>query len=702
MSDRAMPIRWEIAMLALITLLAAGLRLYRLPEIPPGLHFDEGFKGVTARALLDGAPPQLFFERDMGEEPLAIYLVAAALAALGLDPWIIRLPSALVGTLTVPLVWWLGRELSRYTNPLAGTGKGGTLTPHRPASLDEQIVALGSALVLAILYWHLSFSRLGLEPILVPFFACLAFAALVRGLNTHRWLPFAAAGLALAGSLYTYKADYLVPIVALLFVAYAAVVERGFLRHHWRGLLVTAAVAVLLAAPITIYFAIHPANFLQRPASVTVEGSGDTAGSPWRAVGENLAPVLAMFFLEGDANPRSNLPGRPALDPFLALVFLTGLVWSLIEFRRAARMLPVIWLGVMVLPTLVTQHAPHFGRAIGATPAVAVLCAVGGWSLWQGAARFGSVWVRRGIALVLAIGLLVSTVSTARAYFQTWGDSPDLFYAYDVGLVQIADFINSRPQDEDVYLTPTSAEHFTLQYLVGRPFSSFDGRDGLVLPPPHVAATFIVLLQEDGETPANLQQIAPNAARIWSLSDDTGRPYAAAYHFPASAGRLGSNLPDLVPEPSGAAGYGGDATFGDAVRLLGYSLDSARKAPGERLKVTLYWQVLEPLDRDYTVFTHLLGEYNPATGGPIWAGHDGQPDGGHYPTSAWRVGQTVIDVHTLDLAPDIPPGTYQLETGLYLLQTLARLPTADSTGAPLPGDAALLGVINIRGASHEP
>jgi hypothetical protein len=460
-------------------------------------------------------------------------------------------------------------------------------------------------------------------------------------------------------------------------------VERGFLRRHWQGLLVTAAVAALLAAPITISFAMPPANFLQRPASVTLVGSGDTPESPWRAVGENLAPVLAMFFLEGDANPRSNLPGRPALDPFLTLLFLAGLVWSLGKVRRAGRMLPV-------------------SRAIGATPAVAVLCAAGGWGLWQGAARLGSVWVRRGIGLVLTIGLLVSTVSTARAYFQTWGHSPDLFYAYDVGLVQIADFINSRPSHEDVYLTPTSAEHFTLQYLVGRPFSSFDGRDGLVLPPPHVAATYIVLLQEDGETLANLQQIAPNAERIWSLSDDTGRPYTAAYLFPASAGRLGSNLPGLAPEPSGAAGYGSDAIFGDAVRLLGYSVDSARRAPGEGLRVTLYWQVLRPLDRDYTVFTHLLGEHNPATGGPVWAGHDGQPDGGHYPTSDWRVGQTVIDVHTLDLAPDIPPGAYQLEAGLYLLQTLARLPAADSTGAPLPGDAAMLGVINIRGVSHEP
>ena len=49
------PRSWEVGALVLITLLAAGLRFYRLPNLPPGLHFDEGFKGVTARALLDGS-----------------------------------------------------------------------------------------------------------------------------------------------------------------------------------------------------------------------------------------------------------------------------------------------------------------------------------------------------------------------------------------------------------------------------------------------------------------------------------------------------------------------------------------------------------------------------------------------------------------------------------------------------------------------
>ena len=127
--ERGIPRRWEALALLLITLLAAGLRFYRLPELPPGLHFDEGFKAVTARSLLEGAPPRIFFESDMGEEPLAIYLVAASLALVGQEPWAVRLPSALVGTLTVPLVWWLGRELF-----------GGR-------RLAGQVVGLGTALV---------------------------------------------------------------------------------------------------------------------------------------------------------------------------------------------------------------------------------------------------------------------------------------------------------------------------------------------------------------------------------------------------------------------------------------------------------------------------------------------------------------------------------------------------------------------------
>ncbi|MEJ2210344.1 MAG: glycosyltransferase family 39 protein, partial [Anaerolineae bacterium] len=587
---RAMPMRaWEALALLLIVLVAVSFRFCCLKSLPPGLHFDEGFKGVTARALVEGARPQLFFEEDMGEEPIAIYLVALALRLFGSEPWVIRLPSALVGVLTLPLLWLLGRELFR-----------------------SRLAGLAAALVLAILYWHVSFSRIGMEPILVPFFGTLAFAALARGVNTNRLPAFLLAGLALGGSLYTYKAGYFLPLLAALYVGGAALLERGFLRRHGRGLVLAAAVALLVAAPIGVYFMTHLDNFLQRPASVT---------SPGEDLGSNLLRVAGMFFVRGDANPRSNLPGRPALDPFLALLFLLGLGRLLVGVVRGGGpgrsrwLLPPLWLVVMVVPTIITEYAPHFGRAIGATPAVALLCAAGIEFALRGLPRrhgghgereetreISSVssvspWFGRRftivLVVVLALGLGFSAVSTARAYFHTWGTSPDLFYAYDVGLARVAGRINALPGEEEVYLTPTPADHYTFEFLVRRPFRSFDGRAGLVYPPPGRAATMFVLLQEDTITLPALQHTRPDGRVLWTLADEYGQPYAAAYYLPAAAA------------PAPAPGHPAAAEWAGAARLLGYSLGSEEVAPGETVNVTLYWQVLAPLDEDYTVFVHL-------------------------------------------------------------------------------------------------
>jgi hypothetical protein len=690
-----------VGLVLLVTLLAAAFRFYRLPEVPPGLHFDEGFKGVTARGLLEGAPPRLFFESDMGEEPIAMYLVAGALGLVGQEPWVVRLPSAVTGTLTVPLVWWLGRELFRSPPETRSRRRGrdpqsegrAALSAERKACVTEvfkgPIVGLGAALSLAILYWHLSFSRIGMEPILVPFTASLAFAALARGFNAGRWPAFALAGLGLGGSLYTYKAGYFVPVVAALFVGCAVVLEPGFLRRHGRGLLLTALVALLVAAPIAAYFATHPANFLQRPASVAVAGGG---GSPWQALVDNLPRVLGMFFLEGDGNPRSNLPGRPALDPFLALLFLIGLGRAVVESLRGHAMsaLPPLWLGVMILPTLITDYAPHFGRAIGATPALALLCALGGWTLWRSVAGLKRRWIEVAVLALLAAGLIFSGFSTAHAYFAKWGRSPDLFYAYDVGLAEVASYVNTLPADQDAYLTPTSAEHFSLQFLVRRSLSAFDGRAGLVFSAPEQAATVVILLREDEVTLPALQASRPDGQVAWTLTDSFDRPYAAAYYLPALAGSgAATPLPD----------HRLDVTFGDAsgrAHLLGYSLDAGQVSAGDSLNLVLYWQAMAPLDEAYTVFTHLLGEHNPETNSSLWAGHDGEPNGGHYPTVTWQPGQIILDVHTLTIPVDAPPGDYQLEAGLYLLATLARLPAVDAAGDPVPDQAAVLGTIRVE------
>ncbi|MFN8484088.1 MAG: glycosyltransferase family 39 protein [Anaerolineae bacterium] len=146
----------------------------------------------------------------------------------------------------------------------------------------------------------------------------------------------------------------------------------------------------------------------------------------------------------------------------------------------------------------------------------------------------------------------------------------------------------------------------------------------------------------------------------------------------------GSQTPGLPP-------LRGESRVGDNTRLQGLRLVGAngreisQARAGETVYVDLYWAADAPVAADYTAFVHLLGAaFNPASGGPVWAGHDGPPAGGAYPTSWWD-GRTVVrDRHPLVLPDDIPPGEYSLEVGMYAADG-KRLPTAGVGAEPDQG-----------------
>jgi 4-amino-4-deoxy-L-arabinose transferase-like glycosyltransferase len=128
-----------------------------------------------------------------------------------------------------------------------------------------------------------------------------------------------------------------------------------------------------------------------------------------------------------------------------------------------------------------------------------------------------------------------------------------------------------------------------------------------------------------------------------------------------------------------------EATFGDTIRLLGYDLpaDSSRVlSPGTTSTITLYWQTIGPVDRNYTVFVHLVDE-----AGQIQAQSDGPPQGGRYPTSFWEQGEMLEDTHTIALGAAVPVGRYRLLVGLYTLEDGARLAVTDG---PPAGEGSLL------------
>ena len=181
--------------LLLITLAAVAIRTYRLTDYPPGLHYDEAFHQVEAIAILEGYHP-VYFAENMGMDALHIYLVALLFRVFGVSYVGGRIVSAIAGALTIPATWWLAREFYAQREE-----------PQRTA------LSASSAFLLVTLQWHVTFSRTGIQPVLVPLLLALTMAPLWRGLRTGRWGWFAIAGVFLGLGPYAYSASRFVPLL---------------------------------------------------------------------------------------------------------------------------------------------------------------------------------------------------------------------------------------------------------------------------------------------------------------------------------------------------------------------------------------------------------------------------------------------------------------------------------------------------------
>ncbi len=95
--------------------------------------------------------------------------------------------------------------------------------------------------------------------------------------------------------------------------------------------------------------------------------------------------------------------------------------------------------------------------------------------------------------------------------------------------------------------------------------------------------------------------------------------------------------------------------------LVGYKIDRRVLKPGQRMKIRLYWQALDPSgDQDYKVFLHIVEGWDQR-----WAGRDGNPVSPDESTRNWIVGDVYKDTREIKLPDDIPPGTYTIELGWF-------------------------------------
>jgi 4-amino-4-deoxy-L-arabinose transferase-like glycosyltransferase len=141
---------------------------------------------------------------------------------------------------------------------------------------------------------------------------------------------------------------------------------------------------------------------------------------------------------------------------------------------------------------------------------------------------------------------------------------------------------------------------------------------------------------------------------------------APAYRAPVLAAEAA-----LVPEHVLRADVGGQ------VRLLGYDLEQVGDSgslgvqPGEALRLSLYWESLAPMDRDWSIFFHVLD----ADLELVLATRDRYPGQGLLATSAMTPGLRWVDKYVVWLPETtFAPSRAQLEVGLYDLATGERPP----------------------------
>ncbi len=203
---------------------------------------------------------QVFYPEDNGREGLYVNIIAVILKAWPVyEPWIIRLPAAVAGVLTVWGLYLLVAELF-------GNGPG-----------------LLAAFLLSTSFWGIIFSRIGFRAILAPLalvFTLWLMIKAFRSANKRLALLFAAlAGIVYGLGFYTYIAYRVTPILFLLFIPFFRKLP-GF----WKRTALFIVVTFIVAAPLGWYFATTPGSFFGRTAEISVT----SASSPVHDFAVNL------------------------------------------------------------------------------------------------------------------------------------------------------------------------------------------------------------------------------------------------------------------------------------------------------------------------------------------------------------------------------------------------------------------------------
>lgn len=641
---------WAI-LLALVAI-GGALRFYQVGAVPPGLYQDEAYNGLDALDILAGSHP-IYFPANNGREPFYMYAAAAGVAVFGRTPLALRFPAAVVGTLLIAATFALGRALY---NPRIG---------------------LFAAAGLAITFWPLALSRIGLRAGSLPLFSALSLASaawawrLPRGRRRTAFLVLG--GVCYGLSFYTYLAARFTPLALFAFLIFWYIARRASFPQL-RELAAFGLPAILVVLPLAVDSVWQPEILFSRVGQVSILSPTINHGDLWGTLLHNLFAAAGMFVLSGDAIARHNLPGRPVFDPILGLAFLAGLALALAAAwrRKPAAALILIWTAVLLLPTILAEDTPHFLRAVGVLPVIFIFPALAMEAAWL-AGKQATNWLRPALPALILAALAGSLAWTAHDYFGPYAHSPDTAYLFQAAAAELA-------QSADVYLQQAGSGR---QLLLDQRF--WDGFTSVRFLLPERPG---LRLFSEGQSLAPVS--GPFELVAWPYEDV--RPALQALPVgslvkaepgPLYRGDLERKTYPLYTlytvEPGCPAVLCPSrplADFGGAFQLLSAKGRSRASPAGETmpgLTLELVWRGARPDGTPHQVFAQAWA------GGQIIAQADGPLGTALYPSEWWRPGELVWEARSFNWPNNVSRKGVTLRVGIYDVTTGIRVRRTDST-----------------------
>lgn len=469
--------------LILIVLLSGLLRFYRL-DVYPAVNADEASNAYDAYSLLVNGRDQhgnswpVNFQSFNDYKPgLYVYLSLPFIKVMGLNSWALRIPGALLGTLSVLVMFYFVRLLFKNTK-----------------------LALVSSFFLGISPWHLHFSRGGWEVNIATFFILVGLTSFLQAQQNisyrRKMLFLVISGANLVLALYAYHATrILVPLLVIGLVLFFYDQILANIKIYLVALIISIVLSVPLLLNLTNPGALSRAAGVglfadKGPISRINEQRGehvnlndlDTKLMHNKVVNYGLAFLNnwtthyggEFLFLSGDSIERNKVPetGQMYLFDIIFLLFC-----ALVYFRNIDRNKKFIffWLLVAPIASALTFQSPNALRSQNMVIPLVILSAYGAVYAFE-------LFNRYKLSSLSLVCLVLIIWNFGRYIDMYWNYMSKAYpYSSQYGVEEMISYINEvEHKYENIFITGRYDQPYILYlYYKKYPPRDFQGRHTL-------------------------------------------------------------------------------------------------------------------------------------------------------------------------------------------------------------------------------